>query len=235
VLDASTLNVARFGLVDYGAALAIQDALVAARQRDVIGDTLLLLQHPATYTLGRGADARFILDSTADVPIYRVSRGGQVTFHGPGQLIGYPILKLEGADRDVIRYLRKLEQALIEALAACGLMANRREGLTGVWVGTAKLASIGIGIRRWVTLHGFAVNVATDLAAFDRIVPCGIEGCRMTSIAKLGHPEISLTAFAGLIERAFATVFGYAASEALEASAAWSLIDAVAAGTEAHG
>jgi lipoate-protein ligase B len=235
VLDASTLNVARFGLVDYGAALAIQDALVAARQRDVIGDTLLLLEHPATYTLGRGADARFILDSTADVPIYRVSRGGQVTFHGPGQLIGYPILKLEGADRDVIRYLRKLEQALIEALAACGIMAYRREGLTGVWVGTEKLASIGIGIRRWITLHGFAVNVATDLTAFDRIVPCGIEGCRMTSIAKLGHPEISLTAFAGLIERAFATVFGYAASEALEAGAVWSLIDAVAASTEAHG
>lgn len=236
--DACKLNVARLGVVDYGAALALQEALVVARQRDQIGDTLLLLEHPATYTLGRGANEQFVLDAP-DVPIYRVSRGGQVTFHGPGQLVGYPILKLEGTDRDVIRYLRKLEQAMIEALTSCGITAHRRDGLTGVWVGTdrvgmEKIASIGIGIRRWVTLHGFALNVATDLDGFERIVPCGIEGCQMTSIAKLGYLEISMATVAALIERAFATVFGYAAKEDLEAGAVWRLISG-AVGAQAQG
>jgi lipoate-protein ligase B len=219
--DASKLITARLGVVDYGVALELQEALVAARQRDAIGDTLLLLEHPSTYTLGRGADARFLRDPPPGVPVHRVSRGGQVTYHGPGQLVGYPILKLEGAERDVIRYLRKLEQVMIHALAACGIGAERRAGLTGVWVGAEKIASIGIGLRRWVTLHGFALNVATDLTNFGRIVPCGIEGCRMTSITKLGHPEISTAAFAGLIERAFAAVFHYPEIEVCAARAIW--------------
>jgi lipoate-protein ligase B len=157
-----------------------------------------------------------------------------VTFHGPGQLVGYPILKLEGAERDVIRYLRKLEQVMIEALAGCGIEASRREGLTGVWLGAEKIGSIGIGIRRWVTLHGFAINVATDLTAFNRIVPCGIEGCRMTSIARLGHPEITTAIFTRFIESAFTGIFDYAGVEPLEASAVRRLID-LPAGAEAAG
>src|SRR5713101_1200604 len=173
------LSVARLGLIDYATALELQSALVAARMRDAIDDTLLLLEHPHVYTLGRGADERFLINPPVDVPIHRVSRGGQVTYHGPGQLVGYPILMLEGSDRDVIRYLRKLEQVLINALARCGIAARRLEKLTGVWVGNDKIASIGVGLRRWVTLHGFAINVATDLSFFERIVPCGIEGCRM--------------------------------------------------------
>lgn len=228
MLDARKLNVARLGIVDYGAALEIQTRLVAARQRDAVGDTILLLEHPATYTLGRGADERFLLNPAPNVPIYRISRGGQVTFHGPGQLVGYPILKLEGAERDVMRYLRKLEQVMIEALAVSGIEANRRQGLTGAWVGTEKIGSIGVGIRRWITLHGFALNVATNLGAFNRIIPCGIEGCRMTSIAKLGHPEITTATFVSFIERAFASVFDYAEVESLEAGAVWGLIDPAA-------
>lgn len=203
------LNVARLGVIDYQTALELQSALVVGRMRDTIDDTLLLLEHPHVYTLGRGADEGFVLDPPAEVPIQRVSRGGQVTYHGPGQLVGYPILKLEGAERDVIRYLRKLEQVIVGALAAAGIEAQRREGLTGVWVGEEKIASIGVGIRRWTTLHGFAVNVATDLRFFERIVPCGIVGCRMTSIAQLGRPEIRVMEFAELIECAFAAVFGY--------------------------
>jgi lipoyl(octanoyl) transferase len=205
----TSLRVARLGLVDYAAALELQNAIVAARLRDEIGDTLLLLEHPHVYTLGRGADASYIIDAPADVPIYRVSRGGQVTYHGPGQLIGYPIVKLSGARRDVSRYLRKLEQALIDALGECGIEGGRHDGMTGVWAGPRKVGSIGVGIRRWVTLHGFALNVTTDLGYFDAIVPCGIEDCRMTSVAALGHPQATVAEFADAIERAFAAVFEY--------------------------
>jgi lipoate-protein ligase B len=203
------LNVARLGVIDYQAAVELQKELVEARMRDTISDTLLLLEHPHVYTLGRGADESFLLNPLAEVPIHRVSRGGQVTYHGPGQLVGYPILKLEGAERDVLRYLRKLEQVIIGALAAVGIEGRQREGLTGVWVGEEKIASIGVGIRRWTTLHGFAVNVATDLSFFDQIVPCGIAGCHMTSTTKLGRSEIKVMNFADLIERDFAAVFGY--------------------------
>jgi lipoyl(octanoyl) transferase len=209
IADSRLLGVARLGLVDYAAALELQNAAVAARMRDEIGDTLILLEHPPVYTLGRGADASYILDPPAGVPIYRVGRGGQVTFHGPGQLVGYPIVKLTGARRDVSRYLRKLEQVLIEALGEYGIEAVRRDGMTGVWAGPRKIGSIGVGIRRWVTLHGFALNVTTDLGYFDAIVPCGIEGCRMTSIAALGCPQVTVAEFGDTFERCFAGVFEY--------------------------
>jgi lipoyl(octanoyl) transferase len=208
-LDSSrTLTVAWLGRIDYGAALELQNVLAAARLRDDVGDVLLLLEHPHVYTLGRGADERFVLNP-ADIPVYRVSRGGQVTYHGPGQLIGYPIVKLEGAERDVIRYLRRLEQVLIEALAAIGIRAQRRMQLTGVWVGQEKIASIGVGFRRWVSLHGFALNVATDLSFFDAIVPCGIAGCRMTSINAQELGTITSESVGQIVAGQFAAVFGY--------------------------
>jgi lipoyl(octanoyl) transferase len=203
-----TLTVAWLGRIDYGAALERQNVLAGARLRDDIGDVLLLLEHPHVYTLGRGADERFVLNP-ADIPVYRVSRGGQVTYHGPGQLIGYPIVKLEGAERDVICYLRRLEQVLIEALAALGIVAQRRTRLTGVWVGQEKIASIGVGFRRWVSLHGFALNVATDLSFFDAIVPCGIAGCRMTSINAQGLGAITSESVGQIVAGQFAAVFGY--------------------------
>ena len=223
------------GLIDYQAALELQGALVTARMHERIGDTLLLLEHPPVYTLGRGADASFILDPPADVPIHRVSRGGQVTYHGPGQLVGYPILKLEGAARDVIRYLRKLEQVIVAALAAVDIAAQQREGLTGVWVGDEKIASIGVGIRRWTTLHGFAINVASDLRCFERIVPCGILGCRMTSLSKLGQAQITVMEFAGIIERAFAGVFNYHATMAVAPRAIWNTLAATTTGAAVQG
>lgn len=215
---AKALGVKRLGVVEYARALARQYALVEARIRDAIDDTLLLLEHPHVYTLGRGADERFILDHPPDIPIHRVSRGGQVTYHGPGQLVGYPILKLQGPERDVLRYLRKLEQVMIDALSAHGIDARRRDGLTGVWIGNQKIASIGVGIRRWVTLHGFAINVTTDLSFFDRIVPCGIEGCRITSVAALGRNDVSVDAFAASIRDAFTNVFSYDQTEEVDAS-----------------
>jgi lipoate-protein ligase B len=207
--SSNTLAVADLGVVDYGAALDLQTAMVAARLDGRIRDTLLLMEHPHVFTLGRGADDRFIVANPAGVPTYRVSRGGQVTYHGPGQLIGYPILKLEGRARDVTRYLRSLEDAMIDALREFSLDADRRAGLTGIWIGARKIASIGVGIRRWVTYHGFALNVSTDLSFFDSIVPCGIEGCRMTSICKLRGEQISMREFSASMQKSFAKVFGY--------------------------
>lgn len=232
--EARTLSVARLGSVDYAAALELQNAMVAARMRDEIADTLLLLEHPHVFTLGRGADQRFLVNPPANVPVHRVSRGGQVTYHGPGQLIGYPILKLIGDDRDVIRYLRKLEQVMIGALERFGIFAARRAGLTGVWVGTEKIGSIGVGLRRWVTMHGFALNVTTDLSLFDTIVPCGIEGCRLTSVAALGHGRVSITDVVVAIESEFAAAFGYAVIAPVSPQSLWSLVASATGGCEAH-
>jgi lipoyl(octanoyl) transferase len=225
----ATLRVARLGTVDYQAALRLQDALVAARLSDEIADTLLLLEHPHVFTLGRGANERFIIAPLAGVPRFRVSRGGQVTYHGPGQLVGYPIIKLDGASRDVGCYLRNLEQALIDALARLGVAAERRPGLTGVWAGGRKLASIGVGIRRWVTLHGFAINVATDLRYFNAIVPCGIAGCEMTSVAALGRVNVSVNAFANATVQSFIDVFGYAGARPQDSAELWRLAGAAQA------
>ena len=203
------LAVADLGVVDYGAALDLQTAMVAARLDDKINDTLLMMEHPHVFTLGRGTDERFIVANPHGIPTYRVSRGGQVTYHGPGQLIGYPILKLEGRARDVTKYLRNLEDAMIDALRQFNLDADRRTGLTGIWIGAQKIASIGVGIRRWVTYHGFALNVSTDLSFFDSIVPCGIEGCRMTSICKLSGQQISMREVCASMQKSFAQVLGY--------------------------
>jgi lipoyl(octanoyl) transferase len=227
------LSVANLGTVEYQAALALQTAMVAARQAGEIGDTILLLEHPHVFTLGRGADERFLLSQrSGDVPVYRVSRGGQVTYHGPGQLIGYPILKLEGRDRDVHRYLRSIEEAMIRALADCEIAATRREGLTGIWVGARKIGSIGVGIKRWTTCHGFALNVCPDLSYFSGIVPCGIDGCEMTSIEVLSKEEIGVDEFATTMRSRFAEVFGYQETSTGEAAALWKLVASNATAVE---
>ena len=196
-------------MVDYDDAVAVQTAMLGARIEGRVGDTLLMMEHPHVFTLGRGADERFIVGNRERVPVRRVSRGGEVTYHGPGQLIGYPILKLEGRERDVTKYLRSLEAAMIDAIAKFGIEAARREGMTGVWVGARKIASIGVGIRRWTTWHGFALNVSTDLSYFDSIVPCGIEGCRMTSVCELTKRAVTVREFAGVMRESFARVFNF--------------------------
>ena len=220
-MGADQLAVGWLGRVPYVEALALQEALVAARQRDAIGDLLLLLEHPHVYTLGRGASDSDLLARPETVPVHRVSRGGQVTYHGPGQLVGYPILALQGRQRDVHAYLRALEQGLIDALARWAIGATRREGLTGVWVGERKIASIGVGIRRWVTLHGFALNVSTDLSRFEAIVPCGIHGCRMTSLHQEEHPEVGMEAAARVVAQSLGAVFGYRDSYPLAPDQIW--------------
>ena len=196
------------GLVDYAAALARQQTLVAQRIAAEIPDSLVLLEHPPVFTLGRGGDERYLLDP-GRVPVHRVGRGGEVTFHGPGQLSAYPILDLKRHGKDVHRYLRLLEDVVIATLAAWGITATRRDGLTGVWVGTDKIASIGIGVRRWVTFHGFALNVNTDLSYFSAIVPCGLPGVRMTSMQEVLKEALPLDTVQSTMVRSFARIFGH--------------------------
>jgi len=188
------LDVHDLGLVPYGEALERQRALAEARIRGEIPDTLLLLEHPAVVTLGRGTrQASLPLDPDAlrrrGIEVFEIERGGDVTYHGPGQLVGYPIFHLEQHKPDLHWYLRQLEAALIAALGGFGIAAERHSGYTGVWTRGRKIASIGIHVRQWVTWHGFALNVTTDLSPFDLIVPCGIPDVVMTSIAKEARPD----------------------------------------------
>ena len=205
-----TLAVARPGRVPYDAATRWQEALVERRLAGDGPDALLLLEHPAVYTLGRGADPRFLgRGADGDVPVVRSSRGGQVTWHGPGQLVGYPILDLRGHRQDVRWYVREVEQVLIDALGTLGIDAGRVDGLPGVWVdGARKIASVGIAIRRWVTWHGFALNVSCDLGDFAAITPCGIDGVQMTSVALEGGTS-DMDGVTAVVLAAFAARFGY--------------------------
>jgi len=210
------LEVARPGRVDYEEATRRQEALVERRGAGG-ADVLVLLEHPPVYTLGRGADPRFLgLAAGGPVPVVRTSRGGQVTYHGPGQLVGYPIVDLRAHRQDVRWYVRELEQTLIDALGVFGIGAARRDGFPGVWVEEwRKIASIGVGIRRWVTWHGFALNVARDVSGFDAITPCGIDGVRMTSIAREGGPD-DVDAVADVVLGVFTRRFGYDAVRPIE-------------------
>jgi len=206
------LAIRDLGVSAYTPVLELQEELVARKIAGGSGDYLLLVEHEPVYTLGRGADAAELLgaDELLGVPAVRVSRGGGVTFHGPGQLVAYPILTLGHGGRDVHRYVRNLESVLIAVCADFGLAARRRDGITGVWVGEAKIASIGVGVRRWTTFHGIALNVSTDLKFFSRIVPCRMPGVRMTSMAiELGvAPPMAAIKIAFV--RAFVRHFGHA-------------------------
>jgi len=178
------IRVVQAGTVPYAEALDWQRELAEDRIAGRLPhDVLLLLEHPPVVTLGRNSQPRHVLQP-AGIDVFEVERGGDVTFHGPGQLVGYPILDLRAYKQDLHWYLRTLEQALIEALGVLGILAERNPGFTGVWTRGKKIASIGIHVKQWVTWHGFALNVTTDLTHFDRIVPCGIQGVEMTSVER---------------------------------------------------
>ncbi len=175
------------GLMGFAEAFALQEQLVAQVFAGTAEETLLLLEHPPVYTLGRSGKLENILDPSIET--VHINRGGDITYHAPGQLVGYPIVNLGQRRRDLRHYLRFLEEVLIRVAADFGVSSYRVDGETGVWTDHGKLASIGAGARRWVTMHGFALNVSLDLAGFDRINPCGIVGCTMTSLkAIIGRP-----------------------------------------------
>ena len=213
------MEVRRLGLVPYHDAWELPRELVARRVEGSIGDTLLLLAHPPVITLGRGGHAEHLVATESElaargVEFVETDRGGDITFHGPGQIVGYPIVDLGPRGRDLHRYLRDVEEALILALAEFGIRAGRAPGLTGVWVGDAKVGAIGIRVTRWITHHGFALNVDTDLSYFDLIVPCGISDRRVTSMtALLGRP-VERAGVEDALASSFAAVFGAASAEA---------------------
>jgi lipoyl(octanoyl) transferase len=208
------LEIRRIGRVAYQDALDLQADLVEQRRRGAIGDVLLLLEHPPVITLGvkarnnriniRATEAQLAAEG---VDVFESGRGGDVTYHGPGQLVGYPIFDLNPHRRDVHRYVRDIEQALIDAVATFGIVADRVEGLTGIWVGQHKLAAIGVRISRWITSHGFALNVATNLSHFDLIVPCGIQDKGVTSMDVLLGRTVPMAEVEDAVETAFRAVF----------------------------
>jgi len=196
------------GVRDYADVWAMQLALVAQRQRNEIPDTLLFVEHPHVITAGRSAKRDNLID-VGDTPLFEIERGGDVTYHGPGQLVGYPIFLLREDERDLHVYLRNLEESIIRALAGFGLSAGRKPEWTGVWNAAAerKLASIGVAVKRWVTLHGFALNVATDLGRFAAINPCGLDAAVMGSMSsELGRP-VEMAAVKDAMRAAIADVF----------------------------
>ncbi len=208
------LEIRRLGLVPYAEALEIQKQLVERRRANEIADQLLLLQHPAVITLGVKSrnDRSHVLETpeglaARGIDLVETGRGGDVTYHGPGQLVGYPIIDLNPDRRDVHRYVRDLEEVLIRAVAAFGITAGRMPGLTGVWVGDGKLAAIGVRIARWITSHGFALNVGTNLEHFGLIVPCGITDKNVTSLERLTGTPLSMADVELAVCRAFADVF----------------------------
>lgn len=180
------------GRISFEAALALQENLVAELQAGRGEETLVLLEHEPVYTIGRTRD-RSSLRQNLPHPVFETNRGGQATFHGPGQLVGYPVLDLSRRGRDLHRYLRFLEDLLIELSASYGVTAQNREGLTGVWVGPRKLASLGVGVRKWISMHGFAINITRESTeAFAHITPCGLTGVEMTSLAHESGAAIPL-------------------------------------------
>jgi len=206
------LAVHRLGRIDYSSALALQQRLVLARSEQRIVDTLLLLEHAPVITLGRGGKLEHVLASRAalqaqGVELYETGRGGDVTYHGPGQLVGYPIIDLNPDRRDVRRYVRNLEEVMIRIARHYGLDASRIAGLNGAWIEDRKLGAVGVRIQRWVTLHGFALNVSTSLDAFDLIVPCGIKDKQVTSLQRELQKSVSIDEVCNVATAAFAEVF----------------------------
>ena len=190
------------GRVRFADALQLQETLVAEKRADGgLADQLLLLEHEPVYTIGRTPDQSSLRgESHLPHPLFPINRGGQATYHGPGQLIGYPIIDLRKYGQDLHRYLRWLEELLLETLAEVGIAAAARQGLTGVWVDDRKIASIGVGVRHWITMHGFALNVGGDLTPFDYIVPCGIANVTMTSIERETATDRSVLEVASVVE-----------------------------------
>jgi lipoyl(octanoyl) transferase len=197
------LHVRWLGRLEFARALALQEEIVFKKRDDCsVEDQLLLLEHEPVYTIGRTPDQSSLLGAAhLPHPLFAINRGGQATYHGPGQLMGYPIIDLRGCGQDLHKYLRWLEQLLIDLLAQYGIAASRRESLTGVWVGDRKIASIGVGVRHWITMHGFALNVSGDLSPFNYIVPCGINNVAMTSMEKETGAAFSVTRVAASIEK----------------------------------
>ncbi|MEQ1851962.1 MAG: lipoyl(octanoyl) transferase LipB [Chthoniobacteraceae bacterium] len=203
------MKVQWLGRIAYADALAMQERIVAAKAGEPdADDELLLLEHESVFTIGRTPDQSSLRDASAlPAPVLSINRGGQATWHGPGQLVGYPLLDLRRRGSDLHRYLRELEEFIIALCAGFGVAARRREGHTGVWVEDRKIASLGVGVRRWISMHGFALNVCGPLEGFAHITPCGIAGVAMTSLEREGAAGVTVEAVAARVGDTFAEAF----------------------------
>lgn len=202
------LFVANLGRVPFERAWALQRHLVDQVAAGTMADHLLFVEHDPVLTFGRKSESDIMgYNQKGSIPAFAIERGGNATYHAPGQIVGYPILKLEGEDRDLHKFLRQLEEVQIKAIARWGLQGSRKPGLTGVWVGNRKIASIGIAVRRWVSYHGFGLNVNTELHGFHAIRPCGMEAGVMTSMAELLGNELECAEVQAELEAQFAAVF----------------------------
>ncbi|MEY2600025.1 MAG: Octanoyltransferase [Verrucomicrobiota bacterium] len=204
-LNGKTLEVRWLGRVGYEEGLRLQEALVEEKAaRRGMADRLLLLEHEPVFTIGRTPDQSSLGElARLPFPVVQTNRGGKATYHGPGQLVGYPVFDLRDRGQDLHRHLRFLEESLVEGCRRLGVAAEVREGLTGVWVGERKLASIGVGVRRWISMHGFALNVCGGLEGFASITPCGLVGVEMTSLEREGVREATVEGVAALMGEVF--------------------------------
>jgi lipoate-protein ligase B len=208
----NTITAVRLGLTDYGSAWDLQRRIFDCRVAGTIGDVLLLNEHHHVYTIGKSGDQNHLLANSQELTakgmaVLSVDRGGDITYHGPGQLVAYPIFDLNGYGLDIHRYLRSLEEVIILTLAEYGIEARRDNEFTGVWVGSDKIAAIGVKVSRWVTMHGLAFNVNTDLSFFDRIIPCGIFDKGITSIERLTGKQVPMDEISVLLTENFGQVF----------------------------
>ena len=214
-LNEKTLDVVRLGRRKYDEVWEKQKELVNQRRFGTVSDTLILVEHDPVYTLGKNSNENHLLQTRdRHVPVYQIERGGDVTFHGPGQLVGYPILDLHHHRLSVSWYMRTLEKVLIQTLGQFGIEARCREGLTGVWVREEKIAALGVRLSRWISMHGFALNVNTDLKFFDGIIPCGIFEYDVTSMSQILGEEVSLVEVEETLITIFRLLFSFQECEA---------------------
>jgi len=209
-----TLAYSDLGLIDYQKAWDLQHTLFEKRRADEIEDTLLLLEHPHTYTFGKSSDKANLLFDDAElekrnISLYDIDRGGDITYHGPGQIVGYAIIDLKNWEQDTHKYLRALEEVIILTLAEFGIKSKRNENHTGVWVNDKKICAIGIKVSRWISMHGFALNINTDMDLFNGIVPCGIEDKGVTSLKEELNKNINIEMIKRSLVEMFGKVFKY--------------------------
>lgn len=214
-------NYCDLGLIDYQSAWDLQKEIFDKRIDDKTDDTFFLLEHPHTYTLGKVARIENLLMNDSQlkelgISVYEIDRGGDITYHGPGQIVGYPIINLKNWKEDTHEYLRSLEQVIINVCKEYGLETERKANYTGVWIGERKIAAIGVKISRWVTMHGFAFNINTDLNFFNGIIPCGIKEKEVTSLSKELGKEISIQEVKEKLVNQFKIIFGYDDYQAIE-------------------
>jgi len=202
------------GIIDYQEAWDLQHKIFNQKIAEKIEDTLLLLEHPHTYTIGKGGSISNLVFSEEElkkrkISLYNIDRGGDITYHGPGQIVGYPIIDLKNWEQDTHKYLRTLEEVVIASLKEFGIVAHRDKEHTGVWIDDNKICAIGIKVSRWITMHGFALNVNTDMALFNGIIPCGITDKGVTSMEIELGKKIELSEMKKIIKNKFAEIFGY--------------------------